>query len=198
MVLSVAAASDAVGRSSPPSPPLQLQTWPTIRLFSVITQNASAPSRDLPAYVNRTASRCSWGYVANVTPAQELLCQTWQTASPGVTDFFSAECFYTAHSLLSSGAIPADRTVGLIQSAYSGTAMETWIPPEALDNCPAQPWAGEAPPDAQEQLPGSIPSAPNCLWNDMIFPIVGYGLRAVLHNQIESNMGDGCVRKAGG
>lgn len=187
LVLSVAGASDPVGRASPPSPPLQLQSWPNIRLFSVITENGTTPARDLPLYINRTATRCTWGYVANVTPAQELVCQSWQAATPGVTDFFSAECFYAAHALIERGAIPADRVVGLIQSAYSGTAMETWIPPEALDGCPAKPWSGAG---APQRIIRDIPSDPSCLWNTMIYPIVGYGLRAIIHNQIESNMGD--------
>ena len=187
LVMSMAAASNPVGRSSPPSPPMQYETWPQIRLFSVITQNASSPQRDLPVFINRTASRCTWGWVANMTPAQELVCQTWQVASPGVTDFFSAECFYAAQQLYARGAIPADRVTGLVQSAYSGTAMETWVPPEATDGCPTKP-----PPSSG----GPIPSEPQCLWNSMIAPIVGYGLRAVVHNQIESNMGDSFERYA--
>ena len=189
LVLSVAAASNPVGRAAPPSPQLQYRTFPNIRLFSVITANSTLPSRDLPPYINRTASRCTWGYVANMTPAQAMVCQEWQVAAPGVTDFFSAECFYSAYSLYESGAIPADRVTGLIQSAYSGTAMEVWIPPEALDGCPAKPWRRAA--AAAAPLGNwSPPVDPGCLWNDMILPIVGYGLRAVLHNQIESNMGD--------
>lgn len=193
MVLSVAGASNPVGRPAPPSPQWQYQTWPTIRLYSVITQNASTPQRDLPTYVNAKESRCSWGWVGNMTNQDLQVCQTWQVAAPGVTDFFSAECFYTAVYLLKSGAIPADRTIGLIQSAYSGTAMETWIPPEAYDGCPSKPYpAAGALQLAGALAPvGDIPSQPQCLWNAMINPIVGYGLRTVLHNQIESNMGDG-------
>ena len=197
MVLSVAAASNPIGRASPPSPQLQYTTWPDIRLFSVITTNSSVPTRDLPLYINKTETRCSWGNVANMTTEEKLICQTWQVASPGVTDFISAECFYTAHSLITSGAIPAGRIVGLVQSAYSGTAMELWVPAQALDGCPikskpnsvrvvelettlAPPW-----------IPGCLgPNTTSCLWNDMVYPIVGFSVRAVLHNQIESNMGD--------
>jgi hypothetical protein len=199
MVLSVAAASNPIGRASPPSPPLQNTTFPDIRLFSVISTNSSVPTRDLPLYINRTQTRCSWGNVENVT--QKLVCQTWQVAEPGVTDFISAECFYTAHSLITSGAIPAGRIVALIQSAYSGTAMELWVPEQALDGCPKSAVAAAsnlvltdvetttlaAPP----WIPGCLgPWTTSCLWNDMIYPIVGFSVRAVLHNQIESNMGD--------
>ena len=195
LVVSVAAASNPVGRSAPPSPPLQNTTWPDIRLFSVVTANSSVPTRDLPAYVNRTATGCTWGYVENMTKVDDFICQTWQVAAPGVTDFFSAECFYTAYYLIESGAIPAGRVVGLVQSAYSGTAMELWVPPEALDGCPATPVnSHDAPvPHDGPWVPGCLGTRAqtlSCLWNDMIAPIVGFGVRAVVHNQIESNMGD--------
>lgn len=108
MVMDVAAATTPWGRAGPPSPVLQNETWPSIRVFSVITTNASAPQRDLPAYINKTATRCTWGWVNSSIPlpAQALECQTWQVAAPGVTDYISAECFYTAHELIASGAIP--------------------------------------------------------------------------------------------
>ena len=72
--------------------------------------------------------------------------------------------------------------------------METWVPPEAFDGCPAKVAtphdtfsAAEPPPGSRAGLSG-IPTEPSCLWNAMIAPLAGYGLRAVLHNQIESNM----------
>lgn len=108
MVMSVAAATTPWGRAGPPSVVLQNSTWPLIRLFSVITADASTPQRDLPVYINRTATRCTWGWVNSSIPLppQAMVCQTWQVAAPGVTDFLSAECFYTAHELMASGAIP--------------------------------------------------------------------------------------------
>jgi len=194
LVLSVAAASNPVGRAAPPSPQLQFQTWPAVRLFSVVSTNSSVPTRDLPQFVDNRATPCTWGYVANMTPAERVVCQTWQVAAPGVTDFFSAECFYTAHYLNASGAIAPGRTVGLVQTAYSGTAMELWVPPEALDGCPAKPSVALAAPAAAPAapwIPGCLgPNTTSCLWNDMVAPIVGFGMRALVHNQIESNMGD--------
>lgn len=203
MVLSVAAASNPVGRPSPPSPQLQFTTWPNVRLFSVVSTNSSVPTRALPAFTNNSDTPCTWGSVANMTHENRVKCQTWQVAAPGVTDFFSAECFYTAHSLVTSGAVPAGRIVGLVQTAYSGTAMELWVPPEALDGCPSKPnaatgasqlFSASDPADSgRPWVPGCLGTANetlSCLWNDMVFPIVGFGLRALLHNQIESNMGD--------
>lgn len=178
------------GRSEYPSAPLQNFTWPYIRLFSVVSMNSSSPTRDLPEYINASASSCSWGRVPNSVP-MKLVCQTWQTAVPGVTDYFSAECFHTAHYMIQNGAIPANRTVGLIQSAYSGTAMETWIPPEALNGCPVNVTSTTRPTRPVASAAGAVtstgsssetgldtwvlPTEPFCLWNDMIYPIVGYG-----------------------
>ena len=236
MVDSVAAASS--GGINASDPRIQNKTWPTIRLFQVITTldfppwavNDSHTHRDLPVYpVNR--SHCGWGSVrkqANFPNPPKAVCQTWQVAAPGVTDDFSAECFYTGMYLVESGAIVSGMSLGLVQSAYSGTAMEVWTPPEGFDGCPnkttsstgagAGAGAGaEAPPffaRVASASPGYfnpqvahtvthagvgssasvgqwvLPSAPSCLWNTMLFPIAGFGLRAVLWNQGESNAGD--------
>ena len=221
MVDSVAAASS--GGINASDPRIQSKTWPTIRLFQVITTLAFPPwavndshtHRDLPVYVNRSAPRCGWGSVkdqANHPNPSKTVCQTWQVAAPGVTDDFSAECFYAGMYLVESGAIPAGMNLGLVQSAYSGTSMEVWTPPEGFDGCPnktktsaedALPFALLASASAGHfnpqvtQVHGTpttgkwvLPSAPSCLWNTMVFPIAGVGLRAVLWNQGESNMGD--------
>lgn len=112
MVLSVAAATTTEGRSEPPSPVVQNVTWPGIRVFSVITANASTPQRDLPPFVESWHSQaCVDSYVVNSTvpmPTPVLVCQSWQIAAPGVTDVFSAECFYTAWELISYGIIPRE------------------------------------------------------------------------------------------
>lgn len=96
----------------------------------------------------------------------------------------SAECFFTYLELSRAGALPPNTTIGLIQSAYSGTAMETWTPPEAFNGCPTKPWSGTG---AALAAPGEgsayIPDAPSCLWNSMINPIAGFGVQAILWNQ---------------
>jgi hypothetical protein len=110
--------------------------------------------------------------------------------------------------LVETGAIPTGVNLGLVLSAYSGTSMEVWTPPEGFDGCPNKtnaaadttdddavvPFHAASAPGV-EQLHASarqwvLPSAPSCLWNTMISPIAGFGLRAVIWNQGESNMGD--------
>lgn len=118
MVLSVAAATTTDGRPSPPSPVVQNVSWPLIRVFSVITANASTPQRDLPPFVESWHSEaCAWVYVVNTTipmPTPTLVCQTWQVAAPGVTDIVSAECFYTALELVAQGVIPGKDDRGFV------------------------------------------------------------------------------------
>jgi hypothetical protein len=100
--------------------------------------------------------------------------------------------------LVENGTIAADMTVGLIFSAFSGTSMEVWTPPEAFKGCPNKTSDGQqrSAVDASNLRSSSgsgvwiLPDAPSCLWNTMINPMVGYGLRAVIWNQGESNMGD--------
>jgi hypothetical protein len=67
--------------------------------------------------------------------------------------------------------------------------METWVPPEAFDGCLSKAVARSTPSVVSTRKEvASIPSEPSCLWNAMIAPLAGYSLRAVIHNQIESNM----------
>lgn len=200
MVLSVAAASNPVGRAAPPSPQLQYQTWYDVKLFSVISTNSSVPTRGLPLANNSRGDKdCTWGYVANMTPASKVVCTTWQVAAPGVTDFFSAECFYAAHNLVTSGAIPAGRTVGLVQTAYSGTAMEQWVPESALAGCPARanapPAAGTSPPWIPGCLAADGPIV-GCLWNDMYVACArALAARRRLHNR-RLHIRKGCTRSS--
>eukprot|EP00040_Diaphanoeca_grandis_P016766 m.86911 g.86911 ORF g.86911 m.86911 type:complete len:600 (-) comp26016_c0_seq2:35-1834(-) len=206
MVLSVGGASS--GRNA--SQMLQNNTYPNIRLFSIITQNASTPQRDLPQFVDSHTTPCTWGWGPGRHVHTDLLvCQTWQTAQPGVTDYFSAECFYTAIALVDNGAIPSDRTIGLVFSAFSGTSMEAWSPPETFDGCPTYSDDHDGQSHSVSSVGGEdananmgsvvrvtfpIPTAPSCLWNSMISPIVGFGLRAVIWNQGETNMGNSFER----
>ena len=209
MVMSVAAATSGGINASDPS--ILERTWPSIRLFDAVSSlnhppwavNTSTPQRDLWPYVNRSSTLCGWGYVGDqenhVNPDTHV-CQSWQIASPGVTDSFSAECFFTAVSLIENDAVPDGRNVGLVLSAYSGTAMETWTPPEAFDGCEKKTAAmsidvtSSAWPADEGLRAGTsqwiLPDADSCLWNSMINPLVGFGIRAVIWNQGEANIGD--------
>lgn len=175
-------------------------TYPNIRLFTVITQGATTVQKELPAFVNTTVSRCYWGdYVPrlNVSNKMEYACQSWVPAQSGYTEYISAVCFYTALHMISTGMIPEGRPVGLVQSAYSGTPMEQWVPQPIIDSCATPTRHGmngeeqisSTLAQASTQTVADLPPGNSTLWNAMIAPIAGYNVRAILWNQGESNMG---------
>ena len=80
--------------------------------------------------------------------------------------------------------------IGLIESCFSGTRIETWMTPEALARCPPSVASASEP---QLQLWGSpaipIPSNASVLWNGMWSAIQPFALKGVLWYQGESNAG---------
>jgi hypothetical protein len=61
---------------------------------------------------------------------------------------------------------------------------QVWSPPETFDGCPAKPWTDTQRNGSGHSLQWAAPSQPSCLWNSMVNPIVGFGIRAVLWNQV--------------
>lgn len=167
------------------------QPYPLIRLFAVAEGGALTPQPDIPPKNN---AYCTFGQDGQI-PGDRHLCNTWQTAGPGITGAFSAICMHTAIALsaLNSGA---PRVIGLIHASVSGTAMELWSPPEALAKCSLpsmQERSMVASGDKERQMILETPSAYNVsseLFNAMIAPLSRYAIRAVLWDQGESNAGD--------
>jgi len=155
--------------------------WPNIRLFAVTTGWAFSEQADFPPPYNRTTEVGACGMYQE---KNEQLCLTWQRATrPTIIGGFSATCFYTAINI--AARLPPGAVLGLVHSSYVGTDMQTWSPPEALAAC-------SIPPPAAPQLEGGptpIPTNYSSLWNAMIHPIVRFGIRGVLWNQAEANMG---------
>ena len=156
------------------------QEFPNIRLFAVTTGTAPTPASTFPRFYNTDFGACGPWMRAN-----EQVCLEWQPAvRPTIIGSFSATCLYTAIHL--ALALPPGTRFGLIHASYVGTAMNTWSPPEALAMCPA---AGQGGPALGGRTP--IPTQNSSLFNGMIHPIIGYGLRGVLWNQGEADMGRG-------
>lgn len=149
------------------------QPYPLIRLFAVAEGGALTPQPDIPP---KKGSHCTFGQ-DGVIPGDAHVCNTWQTAGPGITGAFSAICMHTAISLsaLNTGA---PRIVGLIHASVSGTAMELWSPPEALAKCPMPP-ATPAPlaPSLDGPTTYNISSE---LFNAMIAPCVEFSISVLI------------------
>jgi sialate O-acetylesterase len=68
-----------------------------------------------------------------VSPQSDTLSATWAPCTPGSAKEFSAVAYYFARKLHHDLHVP----VGIIESAWPGTAIEEWMAPEAVQLDPA-------------------------------------------------------------
>lgn len=92
----------------------------------------------------------------------------WQQASPSTLPTFSAAAYYFARKLNEALDIP----IGILHASYGGSRVEAWMSNEA-----AAPYK-------------EIPEVQNSsiLYNGMLHPLVGYGIRGCLWYQGEANI----------
>lgn len=101
---------------------------------------------------------------------------TWREASPANTGNFSATAYFFARKLQSVLKIP----VGIIQSAWGASSIESWMDKESLSG-----FAGKKIPDT---LPIAEPNrTPTILFNSMLHPYIGFTIKGVLWYQGETN-----------
>ncbi|MBR1401873.1 MAG: sialate O-acetylesterase [Prevotella sp.] len=103
---------------------------------------------------------------------------SWMEANPGNTREFSATAYYFGRELRQVLGVP----VGLIAVSWGGSACEAWMTADWL----------KAFPDAKiPQTPEDIKSknrTPTVLYNGMLHPLIGYGMRGVIWYQGEDNV----------
>ncbi|WP_069658802.1 sialate O-acetylesterase [Arcticibacter eurypsychrophilus] len=103
----------------------------------------------------------------------------WKVAGAESVSSFSATAYYFARLLQEMLNVP----VGVINSSYGGSTIEAWMDPETLK------------PFKDIKVPGKKDSiieksrTPTTLYNGMIYPIVGYGIKGCIWYQGESNNG---------
>ena len=117
---------------------------PNWRLFRVPHVMADTPQDDMPAMDNETK-----------------LPATWLVSTPEVAAKFSATCYLTArhiNDMLWNGA-----PFGLIWTAWGGTRVEAWAPPNTIDQCAHTAGAPET------NMTG--PQEYSVLYNGMIHPL---------------------------
>ncbi len=103
----------------------------------------------------------------------------WQVAGPQTTGNFSATAWYFGSLLQELLNIP----VGLVEVSYSGSNVEAWMNEQMLkdfDNIIPIPTTEEELKEAPNRLPTT-------LFNGMLSPVIGYGIKGCIWYQGESN-----------
>ena len=112
---------------------------------------------------------------SSITPLYDVKGE-WKAASSATTGNFSATAYYFAKKLQAVLGVP----VGIIQSAWGASIVESWMDTESLSA-----FKNTVIPLS---LPDSLPNrTPTILYNSMLHPYIGYRIKGVLWYQGESN-----------
>ena len=101
----------------------------------------------------------------------------WKIAEPESISNFSATGYFFGRLLNEMLDVP----VGLINVSYSGSYVEAWMSPENLKQFP------EVVIPAKDDPIKAVSRTPTTLFNGMLYPISGYGIKGAIFYQGESN-----------
>ena len=102
---------------------------------------------------------------------------SWKVAEPEAVANFSATAYYFGRLLQEQLHVP----VGLINCSYGGSTIEAWLSEETL-----RQFAGVPIPPRTDSIK-VVNRTPTTLYNGMLHPVIGYGIRGALWYQGESN-----------
>ena len=114
---------------------------------------------------------------SKLTPV-DTVSGAWKEATPASVREFSATAYYFGRELRQALNVP----VGLIVSAWGGSACEAWMTADWLKAFP------DAKIPATEQDIKSKNRTPTVLYNGMMHPLVGVSMRGVIWYQGEDNV----------
>ena len=103
----------------------------------------------------------------------------WQVASTETAAEFSAVAWFFADMLNKQLDVP----IGIINASYGGSNVEAWMTETACKEFKDI----EVPPHSDETSPW-IGNLPTLLYNGMIHPLQGYGIKGIIWYQGESNI----------
>ena len=118
----------------------------------------------------------------------------WFAFTPGNGGSFSGAAWHYAIRLYRALKIP----VGVIECAWGGSCIETWIPPDAyaasksFKHFATQPIAPNAKQLEQEKKTGKktdLHQMPRACWNAMVHPLAPYGIKGAIWYQGCTNRG---------
>lgn len=115
---------------------------------------------------------------ASLTPVDDFN-GSWKLCEPENVYEFSATAYFFGRMINQALGVP----VGLINTSWGGTRIEPWISEAGLKNFD---WVKL--PDKNNPPQGTLsPQTPTVLYNAMINPIVGFGIRGAIWYQGEAN-----------
>ncbi|MDR2384953.1 MAG: sialate O-acetylesterase [Tannerella sp.] len=129
------------------------------------------------AHSSNSGIRCFTLKKASRIAPQDDCAGTWEIANPQTVPNFTATGYYFGRLINQALNIP----VGLIHVSWGGSRIEAWMTPAALKDIPEKP-VPQTEADIKVQN-----GTPTVLYNGMLHPIVGYGIRGVIWYQGESN-----------
>jgi sialate O-acetylesterase len=121
----------------------------------------------------------SVGMNASLSPLDDFKGK-WALCDQETTEKFSATAYFFGRILQKTLNVP----IGLIHASWGGTAVQVWMSEE---NCKEFDFIKMA---TDPSFPKNPPKAPASLFNAMINPMVGYGIRGAIWYQGESNKGE--------
>lgn len=149
------------------------------------------------------------GNATSIEPATDF-AGSWKTTLPANTGGFTAVGYEFAKALREKLGVP----VGIIECAWGGKPVESFISKEAMRSCPeagllldrkaaaVASWqnarSGKEPGQAASRRhPALDPNMPSAIYNGMIAPLAGYGARGAIWYQGESNANPGTATRYG-
>nr|WP_315422899.1 sialate O-acetylesterase [uncultured Pedobacter sp.] len=101
----------------------------------------------------------------------------WKLAAPETVSNFSATAYYFGSLLSEMLNVP----VGIINDSYGGSTIEAWMSPEDL-----KPYTEIKIPSKGDSIK-EMSRTPTTLYNGMLYPVIGYGIKGAIWYQGESN-----------
>lgn len=117
--------------------------------------------------------------LASYKPLDDFKGAGWYVASLETTADCCAVGWFFADIINGQLDVP----VGIINASFSGSNLESWMPGEAC-----KPFPDIKVPKPSDETSPWIGNVPTLLYNGMIHPVQGYGLRGLLWYQGESNI----------
>jgi len=101
----------------------------------------------------------------------------WKLAAPETVSGFSATAYYFGSLLSEILNVP----IGIINDSYGGSTIEAWMSPEDL-----KPFTEVKIPSKGDSIK-EVSRTPTTLYNGMLYPVIGFGIKGAIWYQGESN-----------